>query len=244
MSDHIRFKRPFQPRVIEPHGVLLLSERGQFLLRGRGYTQVAPFLDGKHTVDEITTQLDNRNTSVTVASNTGKRTAIAATQRFDDDGLREAVRWAEAAAKDGPGEQEQVRLVKPRTYPEPPGLWSPATSKVELESRIQRVGSTIERTKGYFSAGSMDVTIDSQLVANTENLVAYCRNTGGTLQKAKELIEEAGGTVVATVEIYDRLEAMVDLGVPNFALAGYRAPENYEASACPLCLQGMPVTAF
>ena len=70
------------------------------------------------------------------------------------------------------------------------------------------------------------------------------RNTGGTLQKAKELIEEAGGTVVATVEIYDRLEAMVDLGVPNFALAGYRAPENYEASACPLCLQGMPVTAF
>jgi orotate phosphoribosyltransferase len=70
------------------------------------------------------------------------------------------------------------------------------------------------------------------------------RNTGGTLQTAKELIEEAGGTVVATVEIYDRLEAMVDLGVPNFALAGYRAPENYQASACPMCLQGMPVTAF
>lgn len=70
------------------------------------------------------------------------------------------------------------------------------------------------------------------------------RNTGGTLQKAKELIEQAGGTVIATVEIYDRLEAMVDLGIPNFALAGYRAAENFEAAACPMCRQGMPVTAF
>jgi len=70
------------------------------------------------------------------------------------------------------------------------------------------------------------------------------RNTGKTFQKAKGLIEEASGTVIATVEIYDRLEAMVDLGVPNFALAGYKAPENYEAAACPMCRDGMPVTRF
>ena len=70
------------------------------------------------------------------------------------------------------------------------------------------------------------------------------RNTGGTFQKAKELLESAGGTVIGTVEIYDRLEAIVDLGVPNFALAGYRAPDNYEAAACPMCRDGMPVTTF
>jgi hypothetical protein len=57
-------------------------------------------------------------------------------------------------------------------------------------------------------------------------------------------VAEAGGTVLATAEIYDRLEAVVDAGVPNFALAEYRAPENYPANACPLCQSGVPVTSF
>ncbi len=70
------------------------------------------------------------------------------------------------------------------------------------------------------------------------------RNTGKTFERAKAVVEEAGGTVIATVEIYDRLEAIVELGVPNIALAGYRAPENYPASACPLCRSGVPITSF
>jgi hypothetical protein len=57
-------------------------------------------------------------------------------------------------------------------------------------------------------------------------------------------VREAGGTVIGTVEIYDRLEAIVDLGVPNVALAEYRAPDNVLAAECPLCREGRPVTAF
>lgn len=75
-------------------------------------------------------------------------------------------------------------------------------------------------------------------------LVDDVRNTGKTFERAKALIEEAGGTVIATVEICDRLEAMVELGVPNVALAEYPAPENYPASSCPLCRAGTPVAAF
>ncbi len=70
------------------------------------------------------------------------------------------------------------------------------------------------------------------------------RNTGKTFERAKTVIEEAGGTVLATVQIYDRLEAIVDLGVPNIALAEYRAPENYPAAECPLCRAGVPITTF
>lgn len=70
------------------------------------------------------------------------------------------------------------------------------------------------------------------------------RNTGQTFHKAKALIERAGGTVIATVEIYDRLETMVDLGVPNFALAEYRAPDNYRVPDCPMCQAGTPITSF
>ena len=50
--------------------------------------------------------------------------------------------------------------------------------------------------------------------------------------------------MIATAEIYDRLEAVVDLGVPNYALAEYKAPDNYAAADCPLCRSGVPIAAF
>jgi orotate phosphoribosyltransferase len=70
------------------------------------------------------------------------------------------------------------------------------------------------------------------------------RNTGETLAKCAALVHEAGASVLATVEIYDRSEAIADLGVPNIALAEYKTPENYEAAACPLCRDGIPITRF
>jgi len=70
------------------------------------------------------------------------------------------------------------------------------------------------------------------------------RNTGQTFERCAALVREAGGTVVGTVEIYDRMEAIVDLGVPNIALAEYRASDNFPAEACPLCRAGKPITAF
>ena len=70
------------------------------------------------------------------------------------------------------------------------------------------------------------------------------RNTGETFARCASLVQEAGGIVVATVEIYDRCEPNVDLSVPNIALAEYRAPENYKAADCPLCKAGTPITRF
>lgn len=70
------------------------------------------------------------------------------------------------------------------------------------------------------------------------------RNTGETFARCAALVREAGGTVVATVEICDRQEAIVDLGVPNIALAEFKAPDNYRAADCPLCKAGTPITRF
>ena len=75
-------------------------------------------------------------------------------------------------------------------------------------------------------------------------LVDDVRNTGQTFQHCADLIAAAGGTVVCTAQIVDRGEAVVTLPVPNVALVEYPAPENYAAGACPLCAQGLPVTAF
>lgn len=70
------------------------------------------------------------------------------------------------------------------------------------------------------------------------------RNTGKTFQRCAELVQEAGGTVIGTVEICDRMEAVVDLGVPNHALAEYPSPENYRAAECPMCAAAEPIMSF
>jgi len=75
-------------------------------------------------------------------------------------------------------------------------------------------------------------------------LVDDVRNTGKTFERAKSLVEAAGGDVIATAEIYDRMEAIVDLGVPNYPLAEYTAPDNHLAADCPMCQRGRPITTF
>ena len=70
------------------------------------------------------------------------------------------------------------------------------------------------------------------------------RNTGETFARAAALARDAGATVLATVEIYDRLEAIKELDVPNISLAEYKTPDNYKVGECPLCKDGVPITRF
>jgi orotate phosphoribosyltransferase len=75
-------------------------------------------------------------------------------------------------------------------------------------------------------------------------LVDDVRNTGQTFARCAELIRAEGGAVLATAEIYDRMEPIVTLDVANFPLAEYKAPQNYVSEACPLCQSGVPFTTF
>jgi orotate phosphoribosyltransferase len=83
-----------------------------------------------------------------------------------------------------------------------------------------------------------------QVRGRTVLLVDDVRNTGQTLARCAALVRESGGKVIATAEISDRLEAVADVGGPNFALAEYKPPDNYEAADCPLCRSAVPVTTF
>jgi len=112
-----------------------------------------------------------------------------------------------------------------RAITRPPTLFAPFTLDAEC-------GHTLTRFYQRLVSGRTALVVDD------------VRNTGQTQARCVELVRNAGGTVLATAEIYDRMEAMVDAGVPNVALAEYKAPDNYPAAACPLCRAGMPVTAF
>ena len=84
----------------------------------------------------------------------------------------------------------------------------------------------------------------SQMAGKRVLIADDVRNTGQTFERCAALVREAGGVVIGTIEICDRLEAIVDLGVPNIAVAEYRAPDNYAIADCPLCREGHPITAF
>ena len=84
----------------------------------------------------------------------------------------------------------------------------------------------------------------SELAGKRVLLADDVRNTGETFEQCATLVRAAGGHVLATVEIYDRLEAVAGLDVPNFALAEYRAPENYRFADCPMCKAGVSITRF
>ncbi len=70
------------------------------------------------------------------------------------------------------------------------------------------------------------------------------RNTGKTFERCVELVTAAGGVPIATVSICDRMEAIVDLGIPHYSLVEYPAPENFPEASCPMCAAGEPVTTF
>jgi orotate phosphoribosyltransferase len=70
------------------------------------------------------------------------------------------------------------------------------------------------------------------------------RNTGQTFAQCATLVEAAGGSILGTVEIVDRMEASMTLDAPNVALVEYKAPPNHPVDSCPLCRRGVPITAF
>jgi orotate phosphoribosyltransferase len=100
----------------------------------------------------------------------------------------------------------------------------------------------------FSSRGDNDYTLRAfyaREMAGKRVLIADdVRNTGKTFQRCAELVRQAGGTVIGTVQICDRMEAVVDAGSPNFALAEYKAPENFAAADCPMCKSGEPITSF
>ena len=67
--------------------------------------------------------------------------------------------------------------------------------------------------------------------------------TGGSTRETMQVARTAGAQVVGAASIVDRSPSKsgrADLGVPFASLLDVDLP-TYEASACPLCAQGLPV---
>jgi orotate phosphoribosyltransferase len=65
--------------------------------------------------------------------------------------------------------------------------------------------------------------------------------TGKSTQETIDVAREAGGDVVGAAAIVDRSGGTIDFAVPYKTVIQLSLP-TYEADACPLCRQGVPVT--
>jgi hypothetical protein len=72
-----------------------------------------------------------------------------------------------------------------------------------------------------------------QIAGKKMLLVDDVRNTGQTLARCATIVRAAGGAVIATAEIYDRMESMTDAGVPKLVLLSEQEPAS-ESNAAEL----------
>jgi len=65
--------------------------------------------------------------------------------------------------------------------------------------------------------------------------------TGGSVRDVLDAVRAAGGSVAGVAVVIDRSGGKVDFGAPFFACLHLDLP-TYEASACPLCADGVALT--
>ena len=70
------------------------------------------------------------------------------------------------------------------------------------------------------------------------------RNTGKTFERCAELVARPAAPCSRPSRSAIAWRRSSTLGVPNYALADYPAPENYPAAECPMCRAGEPITTF
>ena len=99
-----------------------------------------------------------------------------------------------------------------------------------LASRLQSLSI------GFHSRANSAI-VQTKVVRDVENVEVMLQQTAHPLLSATMVL-------IGAVVICDRKSSVVSLGAPVIALVDYPSQENFSASACPLCAQGVPVTAF
>lgn len=112
-----------------------------------------------------------------------------------------------------------------RSLDHPPCMFAPADYHAEEGLRLRSTYRTILAGKRVLLADDV-------------------RNTGKTLSHCAELVRRAGGEVIGSVQIYDRMAAVVTLDAPNVALLEYDARDIYTSTTCPQCAARVPLTTF
>jgi orotate phosphoribosyltransferase len=123
---------------------------------------------------------------------------------------------------------------------QPSVVLSPALGGVVIGHEVGRALGVralfAERQDGLLTLRRGFALSDRDRVVVIEDVVT----TGGSTKETMQVAAGAGGQVVAAASIVNRSGSAPDLGVPYSALLEIALP-TFDAAACPLCAQGVPV---
>ncbi|MGQ0714509.1 MAG: TldD/PmbA family protein [Gemmatimonadaceae bacterium] len=184
----------------------------------------------RFAVNQISTAGDNFNTTITVRSLFGRRSANVTTNKLDDEGLRYAVETSERLAKLAPEDPEEMGELEPQQYAESQG-WSDVTAALEPAGRASAVGAITRATRAadLDGTGYLETNAGSFAVANSKGLFAYARGTGSALTTTVRTPDGTGsGWAGAAHHDFSRIDA---------AALGARAIEKARLSRNPVAVE-------
>ena len=132
----------------------------------------------RFAVNQVSTGGDDSDTTITVNSAFGKKSASATTNKLDDEGLRWVVETSERLAKLAPEDPEAMPELGPQQYQETKG-WSEATAVLDAAGRVAAVRRVTEpsRGAGLSATGYLESNGEARAVATSRGLFAYGRST-------------------------------------------------------------------
>ena len=143
--------------------------------------------------NQASTSGDSFDTTITVRSTFGKRSANSTTNKRDDASLKAVVERAEALAKLAPEDPEAMPELGPQNYLASPA-WSDATASLTAAQRAAAVNSitSVAKAAGLVSTGFLDIDVSVTALANNKGLFAYHRQTGVALTTTVRTPDGAG----------------------------------------------------
>ena len=198
--------------------------------------------------NEITTGGGTIDTTVTVTSTVGTRSASAETNVLDDAGLQRAVRLSERLARLSPEDPEHMPALGPQSYAEVNG-YAARTADLTPEARalaVQRVLEGVRAAAGgparltptaagasaddLFVAGFLEASAGvSEAVATSKGLFAYFPGTSANLSVTVRTPDGTGSGYAAS--------GATDWTLIDPAALGRRAAEKAIASRNPVAIE-------
>ncbi|MEK7403250.1 MAG: TldD/PmbA family protein [Gemmatimonadota bacterium] len=163
----------------------------------------------RFAVNQASTSGDSHDTTITVRSTYGKKSASSTTNARDDASLRSVVERSEALAKLAPEDPEAMPELGPQTYNVSPG-WNDATAALAATQRAAAVNSiaTLAKAASLVSTGFLEINATVFAVANNKGLFGYHRQTSTVLTTTVRTPDGTGsGWAGVTANDFSRIDA-------------------------------------
>jgi predicted Zn-dependent protease len=136
----------------------------------------------RFAVNQVSTAGDDTDTTITIRSTFGKRSASITTNKSDDASLAAAVKAAEELARLSAEDPEHMPNLGPQNYPTAaqPSISFPAAAE---RARAVKAVTDRARAAGFIATGYIESRVGTRALANSSGLFAF-EQTGGSSMTA------------------------------------------------------------